>query len=176
MRRNFADEPVYIQMGEQMKDNREINDLREHLWRQELTPLERRKLRETSDRETQKDLALENALTSALRRLPDASAPSNFTQRVLNGIHLQQEATLRQAQWRILFRRWLPRLAAGCAMAAALLVWNHKAQTDRAAEMARSLAILTAPALTPEILRDFDAIQVMSRTPVADEDLLALMQ
>jgi hypothetical protein len=72
--------------------------------------------------------------------------------------------------------RWLPRFATGFALLVISFLGYQQVQTRRATEMGRSLAIFSAPALPPDILRDFDAIQVMSRTPAADEELLAVMQ
>ena len=61
---------------------------------------------------------------------------------------------------------------------AATLFSYERAQAQRREKLARSLAAVSEVASlpSPEILKDFDAIRALNRTPPADEELLALLQ
>ena len=158
-----------------MKDVENKNSLREQVWRTELTPGQWSEAVRLNEAEAA-DLRVESALTSALNRLPQAPVPSNFTNRVLQAVELERAAASRRKSPASIVFRWLPRFALGCAVVALAFVGHRQVETRRTAEMARSVAIVPAPSLPADILQDFDAIQVMSQTPSADVQLLALME
>jgi hypothetical protein len=159
-----------------MKDEDNRNPGREKVWRRELTPAELDSAAQVSPAGWE-DLALDNSLTAVLRRLPEAEVSSNFTARVLRSVELENARVARRATPGALALRWLPRFALACALVvAAFVAGRQKLDTKRSAEMARSVASIPAPSLPADILEDFDAIQVMSRTPSADVQLLALME
>jgi anti-sigma factor RsiW len=129
----------------------------------------------------QADWELEARLTAALRRLPDAPVPANFTARVLQAV--EREAALAEREragfWRALdWRRWLPRTAMGAAAVAAVLVSLQLYQAHTRARLGRSLALISnfAPALPPDSLANFDSVRRLSPAPGADTELLALLQ
>ena len=122
-------------------------------------------------------------MSEGLRRLPDIPVPSNFTAGVLRAAQLQSDAQLRQAEpvwrrwhWRV---RWLPRIAlAAVVLAAGVFSYHRALDVRRTEEWVRPLEVVSSVASLPdaEILRDFDAIRALDRTPAAnagpDEDLL----
>ena len=153
-------------------------------WRRKLTPDEQQQLEAwlLAHPEEQFDLESEADLTEALSRLPSVPVPSNFTARVLEAAQRDQAAAhraLRPASslgsW---WRKWLPKAAvAAVALAAGVLSYNHL-QEEHRAEVARSLtAVSQIPAVqSTDILSDFDTIAAMDTPPVADEELLRVMQ
>ena len=103
-----------LTIGETFMTNDPIyNRLRELSWRRELTAAEEAELRAwlAAHPEAQADWEAEAGLNEALRQLPDAPVPSNFTARVLQAV--EREAALRErrrgARWRV----WHGR-GAGC--------------------------------------------------------------
>ena len=147
------------------------NNQRESLWRQPLSKAERARLH------SQPELELEARLTDALAKMPDAPVPSNFTERVLHAVELDEKRAVHARGWSWNWRSLLPRTA---AVATVLLVLglgiqHHQTEVRRAA-VAKSL-ILVADAKLPSVdaLNNFDVIQRMSQ-PHADDELLALLQ
>jgi anti-sigma factor RsiW len=119
---------------------------------------------------------LDARLNAALRRLPDAPVPSNFTARVLDAIEREEShsARVRGWNWRFLFPR--------VAVAAAVLVFagtsieRYEVHSHRVA-LAKNL-VLVASAQSPGVdaLVNLDTIQGMSQSGHADNDLLAALQ
>ena len=119
---------------------------------------------------------LDARLNAALRRLPDAPVPSNFTARVLDAVDLEEKNLARSHgwNWRFLFPR--------VAVAAAVLVFagvsidRYETHSHHIA-LAKNLA-LVASAQTPSVdaLENLDAIQGMGSAGHADNDLLAALQ
>ena len=143
----------------------------EPLWRKILSNSERAALN------AQPELEMEARLTLALTRLPAASAPSNFTARVLDAIELEEKAVARAHQgwnWSLLF----PRLA----VATAVLIFfgisvQHYETNVQHRVLVKNLATL-ASAQPPSVdaLENLDAIQRMSQSARADGELLAALQ
>jgi anti-sigma factor RsiW len=166
-----------------MKDP-QFERLREVSWRRKLTPAEQETLAAwlTAHPDDQPEWDSEAALNEWLTRLPDVPVSNNFTARVLASAQrdaAQAERTRvspgRLTSW---CRQWLPKAAvAAIVLGAGLLSYNHL-QEEHRAEVARSVATVSSiPAVqSPDILKDFDAIAAMSSTPVADEELLKVMQ
>lgn len=107
-------------------------------------------------------------------------ASSNFTSGVLAKVRREEAAVARKVGFSTtrssFVSRWLPRLAFGCLLLTAGYFSYEKVTLQKRTEMAQSVAIIAAPPLPPAVLQDFDAIEAMSTTPAADEQLLALMQ
>jgi len=153
------------------------NPLRELAWRRKLTDAEKAGLR--ADPEAQADLELESRLSAALARVPDAPVPSNFTARVLQAVEREEArgAQTRSGSW--YWRVLVPRLAAlAVIIGLAGLAYRHHA-FDQRVKLAEDIALLAQaqPVPSVEALKNFDAIQRLSRTTSqADDKLLALLQ
>ena len=119
---------------------------------------------------------LEARLNAALRRLPDAPVPSNFTARVLGAIDLEENDSARSHgwNWRLLFPRVA--VAAAVLLFAGVSIDRYEVHSHRVA-LVKNLA-LVASAKTPSVdaLENLDAIQGMSQSGHADNDLLAVLQ
>jgi hypothetical protein len=143
----------------------------EPLWRKILSNSERAALN------AQPELEMEARLTLALTRLPAASAPSNFTARVLDAIELEEKAVARAHQgwnWRLIF----PRLAAATAVLIFVGISLQRYETrSHQADLAKKIATLaSAQSLGVDALENLDAIQRMSQSAHADGELLAVLQ
>ncbi len=125
--------------------------------------------------------AEEAALSTALRRLPQPSVPSNFMARVWQDIEADERRAAparTEMGWRAWFR-W-PSLAQQFALAVFLLVAVVIAQGRRArthTQVARSIEQVATLARGPsvELLRDFEAITRLNQ-PAADVELLAAFE
>lgn len=157
--------------------------LREAAWRRPLTAAEQAELRAwlATHPDALADWDAETALSAGLSRLPDVPVPSNFTARVLREI--ERAAAVRQRRpagfWPTLtLRHWLPRVAVAGFALAAVLVSLQLQQANRLAKVGQSLATISdvTPALAPDALVNFDSIRRLSPAPVADTELLSLLQ
>jgi negative regulator of sigma E activity len=149
---------------------------REPLWRRKLSGAERAALRR------QPELELEAQLTEALRQLPDAPTPSNFTARVLAAIDLEDARSARLERpkfWRWNWAGLLPRAAA--LMTVLLLAGlgvRHFEQVRQRTELAKSLSLVASTKAVPSVdaLEDLEVIQRMSQPAHADTELLIALQ
>ncbi|SRR5258706_9108188 len=160
------------------------NRLRELGWRGELTAADEKELHAwlAAHSEAQSEWRAEERLTEALGRLPDVPVPTNFTARVLQAVELEAAAagrspSARGPKWHWP-RRWLSRAALAAVVLGAGLISVHEVRVARRAELAQSVAAVSEVSSlpSPEILKDFEAIRALNRTPSADEELLALLQ
>jgi anti-sigma factor RsiW len=159
------------------------NRLRELSWRRELTSAEEAELRAwlLAHPEAQADWEAEAGLNASLRRLPDAPVPGNFTARVLAAVEREAKAELRRRNGRWLiwpWRRWLPRMAFAVVVVGAGFVSYQKVEAANRRKLAESVAVVSAVSSlpSPDILKDFDAIQALNPTPPPDEELLLVFQ
>jgi anti-sigma factor RsiW len=159
------------------------NHLRELSWRRELSDAEDAELRTwlAAHPEAQADWEAEAGLNASLGRLPDAPVPGNFTARVLQAVEREAAAEPRRPQGKWLNRiwlRWLPRAAFAAVVVGAGLVSYHQVQAAHRKKLVESVAAVSAVSSlpSPDILRDFDAIQALNPTPAPDEQLLAVLQ
>jgi anti-sigma factor RsiW len=159
------------------------NQLRELSWRRKLTGDEEAALRSwlTAHPEAQEEWEVEAVLNEGLSRLPDAPVASNFTARVLQAVELDQAAEARRPRrkWQIWIRLgWLPRVAVAAIVLGAGLLSFHQVQlTHNRARIEAVAAVADVSSLpSPDVLKDFDAIQRLSQAPPADEELLAALQ
>ena len=166
-----------------MTDDPIYNRLRELSWRRKLTDAEEAQLRAllAARPEAQADWDAEATLNAALCRLPDAPVPSNFTARVLQAVEREAAGELRQDEgnwqfWRRL--RWLPKVAFAAVILGTGLVSYRQLQAARFAEYAHSVAAVSdvSSLPSPDILKDFDAIQASNPTALPDEQLLAALK
>jgi anti-sigma factor RsiW len=155
-------------------------ELRELIWRRNLTPAEAARWRAwlAAHPEAQGDGEVEAALTEALGSLPDAPMPSNFTARVLQAAQLEDARKHRAASaWGTLLRfGWLTRAAAvAVVLGIALISFEHVQDMRKQNELAQRLSTIgvVPDPPHPEALEDFKAIRQLS-TP--DDQLLSLMQ
>jgi len=156
--------------------------LRETSWRRKLTAEEEARLAEwlAAHPEELAEWDMEAQLNTILERLPNAPVANNFTARVLNEAK-RQAASAEQAAsaassgaW---WLRWIPRAGIAAAVLAAGLLSYHHIQESKRQEVAESLSAISAiPSVSPEALKDFDAIAALSSNPPADEELLKVMQ
>jgi len=119
---------------------------------------------------------LEARLNAALRRLPDAPVPSNFTARVLGAIDLEENISARSHgwNWRFLFPRVA--VAAAVLLFAGASIERYEVHSHRVT-LAKNLArVVSAQAPSVDALENLDAIQDMSQSGHADNDLLAALQ
>jgi anti-sigma factor RsiW len=160
------------------------DQFREISWRRKLTPSEQARLADwlSAHPEAEADWASESALNDALNALPSVPVSSNFTARVVASAqnqHDRQTASALSFGWMGHFwRNWLPKSTLAAVVLAAGLLSYNLFLVNRRAEVARSLAAVSeVPSLpSPEILKDFDTIAVLSSSPPADEELLKVMQ
>jgi hypothetical protein len=144
----------------------------EALWRPPLGDAERGALR------AQRELELEARLTQALAKISDAPVPSNFTARVLDAVELAEKTSSRPRIWALNWRRLWPRLAVAAAVLifAGVSLQRYEIHAQRTA-LAKNLALAArAPAPGADALENLDAIQRMSQSGRADNQLLAALQ
>ena len=145
------------------------SNLRESIWRRQPTSDELR---------ANPDLVIEAHLTEALKKIPAASVPSNFTARLLDAIELDEKVAARSAyrwSWRSLF----PRLAVATALLVFIGISVQRYETNsHHQQIAKSVAMVAHANLLPSVdaLENLDAIQRMSQSAHADGELLAVMQ
>lgn len=166
-----------------MKNAERIQQLRETAWRRPLTPGETAELHAllAGAPHEAEDLLTDVRLTRTLRALPQSDVSPGFTDRVMAAIERESERRQAGPAWLLWWRNlgWMPRMAfATCAV---LLVCMGAYRLDVSQNrllMAESMAMLSdVPAAPkPEVLEDFEAIQMMSKAPAADDELLACMQ
>jgi len=149
------------------------SNLRESLWRRNLSAAERAAL------SAQPELELEASLTRALDQISPAPVPSNFTARVMAAIELEEAQAARVRGWNWNWRLLLPRVAA----VATVLVFagvglQHYTTVSHQALLAKNVAQVASTPQQPsmEALENLDAIQAMSRPAHADGELLAVLQ
>jgi anti-sigma factor RsiW len=157
--------------------------LRELSWRRRLADPEEAELRAwlAAHPEAQADWDAEVGLNATLSRLPDAPVPGNFTARVLQAVERDAAAELRGREGRWLvwpWRRWLPRVALALVVVGAGFVSYQKVDAANRRKLAESVAVVSSLSSlpSPDILKDFDAIQALNSTPPPDEELLFVFQ
>lgn len=156
------------------------------LWRRELTPAEEREVAEHLGRHP--DLAEswreEAALARAMRRLPSAPTPSNFTARVLDQIRHETPRPGRTAArrptlsgWGLVWR-WLAPATTAFVLAGALWLGHESEQRhERLAAAHQQTALRALAGLSPEVLQDFDVIRTLGDGPApVDYELLAALE
>ena len=159
------------------------DQLRELSWRRKLTGAEEARLRAwlAAHTEAQADWEAEAGLNAALGRLPDAPVPGNFTARVLEAAEREAAAELRRSGWkwgswpRL---RWLPKVAFAAVILGAGLVSYHQFHAVRLRQYVNSVAAVSdvSSLPSPDILKDFDAIQASDQATLPDEQLLAALK
>ena len=150
----------------------ESNQPRESLWRT-ISQGERAKLR------GEPELELEARLTDALGRLPEAPVPSNFTSRVLNAIELEEKQAARSHGWIWNWHALLPRMAVATAIlvVAGVSFQRYEVGAQRLALVKNVAQVASAqPMPSADVLENLDAIQRMSQSGHADNDLLVALQ
>jgi len=144
----------------------------ESLWRRTLSEAESAALR------AQPGLELEARLTQALAKIPGAPVPSNFTARVMADIERAEKQKARPQisalNWRLLW----PRVAVAAAVLifAGVSLQRYEIHAQRTA-LVKNLAVAArAPSPGVDALENLDAIQRMSQSSHADNELLAALQ
>jgi anti-sigma factor RsiW len=157
--------------------------LRELSWRRRHTGPEEAELRAwlSAHPEAQADWDAEARLNASLSHLPDAPVPGNFTARVLQAVERDAAAELRgrEGKWLVWpWRRWLPRVALAVVVVGAGFVSYQKVDAANRRKLAESVAVVSSLSSlpSPDILKDFDAIQALNSTPPPDEELLFVFQ
>jgi hypothetical protein len=124
---------------------------------------------------TMKKDPIQNELRELLSRLPDTPVASNFTARLMQMV--EREDLRRPRIWNFNWHRFLPRVA--FALAAVLfagVTFEHHELATRRIAIAHSVAMVVATQSLPDLdaLKNFDAIQRMSQSAHADEEILAM--
>jgi hypothetical protein len=120
----------------------------------------------------------EARLTDALAKLPDAPMPSNFTARVLTAVESEEALSSRSPNWTWNWRLLWPRIAVAAAVLifAGVSVQRYEVNAQRTM-LAKNLALAArAPSPGVDALENLDAIQRMSQSGHADNELLAVLQ
>jgi hypothetical protein len=155
---------------------------RELSWRRKLTPAQAAELRAwlAEHPQARADWQAEAALNQALDQLPDAPVPGNFTALVLQALERETAAAASRPRfswlaWRPRLR-WLPKMAVFAIFLGVSLLSYHQVLAIQRAQLARSLvAISDVASPSPQILTNFEAIQLLDRAPPADTELLQLL-
>ena len=157
--------------------------LRETSWRRPLTDAEQAELRVwlAAHPEALADWQAEAGLNAALKKLPDAPVPTNFTRHVLQEIERVDAADQSSAGfWRSVdWRRWLPRtVVAPTLVVVAVVVFLQIQRADARAKVGQSLAAMASveAAPPPIALKDFEPIERLQNAFGADKELLSLLQ
>jgi len=146
-------------------------------WRRKLTLAEEAQLRAwlAAHPDIQADLDAEMGLNEILERLPQAPVPSNFTARVLEALALDARTAGRSSilqrgwRWRL---RWLPRAALASGIACVVMISCQHIRSANAVELFKGVALLP----DPDVVKNFDTIRALNRTPAADEELLNIFR
>ncbi len=156
--------------------------LRELSWRRPPTAAEQAHLQTWlgAHPEAQAEVEVELALAQALRSLPEAPVPSNFTARVWQTIERTDGTPTRATGGRTVawWRDWFPRFAvATVVVGAGLLVYRHNEAAEQVELVKNFLAAAGSPALAdPNVIEDFDVICQLRPPILADNELLKLME
>ena len=167
-----------------MADERTYERWRELSWRRKPTPAQQAELRAWLAEHPQAlaDWQAEAALNQALDQLPDAAVPSNFTALVLQAVGRETAPAPRPPRfpWLVWRRRlpWLPKMGFLVVLLSASVLSYHQVLAFQRAQLARSVVAISDVASLPSplILTNFEAIQVLERTPPADIELLQLLK
>jgi anti-sigma factor RsiW len=164
-----------------MSNDPTYNRWRELSWRRKLSDAEQAELQAwlAAHPEARAEWEEDAALEAALKRLPQAPVPSNFTARVLQAAERETAAERRRPEgrtWR--WARWLPRAAFAASMLAAGLLSYLLVQRAERQRLAESVAVVAdvSSLPSPEVLQDFDVIRVSNPTVTPDEELLAVLK
>ena len=165
-----------------MNDDPVYQRLREIAWRRKLTDAEQAELRArlAAHPEARDDWEKEAALSEWLTRLPPSPVPSNFIARVLQAVQRDAVEAEREGspRWPWVWRVFMPRFATPVVLVVAgLFAYQHHVQARRV-ELAQSVVAVVdvRSLLSPQFVKDFDAIRCLRPPPPADQELLALMQ
>jgi negative regulator of sigma E activity len=157
--------------------NDKPQNLRESLWRRQLTDAERAELRARP--ETAADLELESRLSEMLAKIPDAPVASNFTARLMQAVAREESRPSRRWSFRWNWHVLLPRIAVTAAVVLfAGVTFHHYELVSQRTALAKNVALVAGsqPLPSVDVLDNFDAIQRLSQPAHADEELLALLQ
>lgn len=123
-------------------------------------------------------VSLDVRLTAALRRLPDAPVPSNFTARVWDAIELEEKWVARTG-WRWHWRALVPRVAVATAVLifAGVSLQRYEVHSQRATLVENVARVaVSQPLPSMDALENLEAIQRLSQSSRADGELLAALQ
>ena len=152
---------------------------RELMWRQRLSAEEQSRLSDflAAHPQLRQEWELEKRLTQSLDRLRPVPVSSNFTARVLQAA---AKAPVQKRSWLEQFKlpRWAPQLAGVSLMLALGLFCLRQYDTSHHQQIARDLVPITRTADLPEMdwLKDYEAIDRLSKVQVGDSELLAALQ
>jgi hypothetical protein len=161
-------------------DKSRKKNLREQMWRCNVHSVEEAELTGAADAESGADFQEEAGLNYLLDQVPDAPISSNFTSRVLQAVALEEAKISREQRgwpaWRVGFG-WVSRLAIAGFSILIGVVSFHEYQAIKRVQLAESVEQVSQVAALPaDWLENFDTIKHLSQPPVADEDLLAMLQ
>ena len=159
--------------------------LRETAWRRPLTAAEQAQLDAwlATHPESAAEWKAEAALNAALAKLPEKTAPSNLTARVLAEIGREDLTTAGARKTNGLgwlgSVGWVPRAAVVVVLLGlGAFAYRHHRQELARMDAASNIAAATTATPLPdaEVLENFEEIFLMPPFPNADEALLAMMK
>lgn len=168
-----------------MNKNTLEQKLREAAWRRPLTAAERAQLDAwlAAHPDKRADWAADAALNAALANLPEKTAPSNLTARVLAEIGREDLTTAGARKTNGLgwlgSVGWVPRAAVVVAVVGlGVFAYRHQRQALARVDAASNIAAATTATPLPDaaLLENFEEIFLMPPFPGADEALLAMMK
>jgi len=131
--------------------------------------------------EARTDLHAELALTEAIRRLPDAPMPSNFTARVLQQARAAESTGRRvevglPGRWGRL--RWAISLASAGLVVCVGVFSYQRIEAVQRAHMRDSVLLVSKVTSRPstDVLENLDTIERLTPVVAADEELIALLK
>jgi anti-sigma factor RsiW len=163
-------------------------DLVEAAWRRQLSSEEKAALASflALHPEKQTEWGEDLALTEILRQLPQPQVSSNFTARTLEALAAELRHSERSASRAPRWLKWTHRLTPRYAVAVLLVMGSilgvfeyriHDQKRRVTQEMVSTLGRAAAVLPAPELLQDFDSIQLLgSVSTPSDEDLLAVLE
>ena len=162
--------------------NDPFHKLSEASWKRKLTPAEEAELRDwlAAHPEARADWETDAALNRVLDQLPEVTVSSNFTARVLQAVELERATAARasQSKGKWFWRSFLPKAALASVFVVMTVFGYREARFEKRQRLAKSVATVSQVASLPgpDILKDFDAIQQLNRSPAPDTEWLALLQ
>ena len=180
---NFIQPTGFIPSTTSMTNDPLETRLREIHWQRKLSSSEKTELQAwlAAHPEARAQWAIEEKLSIALGQLSDVPVASNFTARVLQAVERDAAVAVsrQRGPWRWSWRlRWLPRFAVTAVVLGAGFASYRELVSLKFSRYGQSVAAVSNVSSLPgpDVLRDFDAIRALNRTPAADEDLLAALK
>lgn len=166
-----------------MKPDLVEQEFQELAWRRPLSEAEQLRLREwlTRHPERRAEWEADAALSAALARLPQRSAPSNLVARTLAAIDREHSATAggQRAGWFgwLSSLGWVPRIAVAVGILGGGVFWyqHHQRVQEQTKALATLASVTEAGGMpSPEALENFEVILRIHPALQADTELISM--